>query len=209
MAIILGCVSQKGGVAKSTIARLMAREFAIAGWNTLIADLDNKQLTSTDWAARRNEAGIEPAIASMPLHGVDQVPYDAYDAVIFDGRPHSSKETLAIAKIADFIIIPSGVSEDDLKPAVLLGHEMMKHNISAAKFSYALCRYQSEGELRDARQYIDMAGYKSVSGALPERIAYRNAQNDGRAVSETAFSTLNVRAVELAQNIIDRLTEKE
>src|SRR5713226_8622033 len=38
MAIFLGMVSQKGGVGKSTLARLVAREYA-AGWNVKIADL--------------------------------------------------------------------------------------------------------------------------------------------------------------------------
>src|SRR5215467_13387540 len=40
MAIIIGVVSQKGGVGKSTIARLVAREFAAQGWQVKIGDLD-------------------------------------------------------------------------------------------------------------------------------------------------------------------------
>jgi chromosome partitioning protein len=32
MAMIVGIVSQKGGVGKSTVARLIAREFAAQGW---------------------------------------------------------------------------------------------------------------------------------------------------------------------------------
>jgi len=40
MALVIAVVSQKGGVGKSTCARLIAREYAQAGWNVKIADLD-------------------------------------------------------------------------------------------------------------------------------------------------------------------------
>jgi chromosome partitioning protein len=53
MAVLVGLVSQKGGVGKSTLARLVAREYATAGWNVKIADLDTAQGTSFNWQARR------------------------------------------------------------------------------------------------------------------------------------------------------------
>ena len=40
MTLFLGIVSQKGGVGKSTLARLVAKEYATAGWRVKIADLD-------------------------------------------------------------------------------------------------------------------------------------------------------------------------
>ncbi len=42
---------------------------------------------------------------------------------------------------------------------------------------------------------------------MPEKIAYRRASDEGKAVTETRFSSLNVRADELAQSIIDLATE--
>ena len=53
MALVIGVVSQKGGVGKSTCARLIAREYAHAGWDVKIADLDVSQGTSFDWHVRR------------------------------------------------------------------------------------------------------------------------------------------------------------
>lgn len=48
MAAIIGIVSQKGGVGKSTLARLVAREYANAGWRAKIVDLDyRRELAST------------------------------------------------------------------------------------------------------------------------------------------------------------------
>jgi chromosome partitioning protein len=63
MAVILGIVSQKGGVGKSTVARLLAREHAQAGWNAKIADLDIAQGTSFNWQARRLHHDVKPAVA--------------------------------------------------------------------------------------------------------------------------------------------------
>ncbi|WP_193371722.1 hypothetical protein [Polymorphum gilvum] len=40
MTLFIGTISQKGGVGKSTLARLIAREYALAGWNVKIADLE-------------------------------------------------------------------------------------------------------------------------------------------------------------------------
>ena len=53
MTYIIGMVSQKGGVGKSTLARMMAREFVTGGLSTKIADLDTQQQTCTHWAGRR------------------------------------------------------------------------------------------------------------------------------------------------------------
>src|SRR5450755_3707911 len=50
MTIFISLCSQKGGVSKSTLARLVAREYANAGWSVKIADLDVSQGTSFSWA---------------------------------------------------------------------------------------------------------------------------------------------------------------
>src|SRR2546422_11428554 len=63
MALIIGVVSQKGGVGKSNIARLIARELAAQDWEVKIADLDISQATSYHWRARRLQRAIEPDIS--------------------------------------------------------------------------------------------------------------------------------------------------
>ena len=65
---IIGVVSQKGGVGKSTLCQLIAREAAALGRQAKILDFDVKQLTSTDWVRERLERDIEPAIEIDPRH---------------------------------------------------------------------------------------------------------------------------------------------
>ena len=84
MTLIIGMVSQKGGVGKSTLARLVAREYAQAGWQVKIADLDISQGTSTDWKKRREQNGYQPEVAVEPFRTVAQVGKVAelYDLVV-------------------------------------------------------------------------------------------------------------------------------
>ena len=71
MVIIIGVVSQKGGVGKSTIARLVAREFAVQGWQVKIGDLDISQATSFHWRSRRLHHTIKPDISIEQFGRVD------------------------------------------------------------------------------------------------------------------------------------------
>jgi chromosome partitioning protein len=47
--VLIAFTGQKGGIGKSTLGRLVAREYANAGWRVKIADLDVSQGTSFNW----------------------------------------------------------------------------------------------------------------------------------------------------------------
>jgi chromosome partitioning protein len=119
MAVIVGMVSQKGGVGKSTLSRLVAREYALAGWTVKIADLDVSQGTSFNWQSRRLQAGIEPVIPVERFGTVEQALKTGihYDLLILDGPPHSTAGTLKIAAASLLTILPTGLSLDDLRVA--------------------------------------------------------------------------------------------
>jgi chromosome partitioning protein len=51
--VLIGSLAQKGGVGKSTLARLIARTYANGDWRVKIADFNTKQRTSVDWVAER------------------------------------------------------------------------------------------------------------------------------------------------------------
>src|SRR5271170_3170775 len=116
-AIIIGICSQKGGVGKSTLARLIAREYAAAKWNVKIADLDIGQGTSFNWQARRLQQNVKPVIAVERFGTVDQALKVAahHDLLILDGPPHSTSGTLRIAKpqISSSCLGAWGVATDD------------------------------------------------------------------------------------------------
>ncbi len=209
MTQILGVVSQKGGVGKSTVARLVAREYATAGWQVKIADMDVSQATSYYWQSRRLHHQVEPVIAVEQFQSVDQALRIAssYDLLVFDGAPHATATTLKIAQHSNLIILPTGLALDDLEPTVRLAHELKKHGIPVNQLAIALCRIgDSNPEIKEATSYIEQAGYCVLPGALPERIAYRRASDTGRAATETNHPSLNRKADQLVQAIVDKMT---
>lgn len=210
MTLMIGMVSQKGGVGKSTMSRLIAREYAAAGWEVKIADLDVSQGTSTDWKQRREQHGLQPEVAVEPFRTVAQAIKVAslYDLLVFDGPPHSMAGTLEIARASNLVVLPTGLSLDDLKPTVLLAHELIEAGINPDRIAVVLCRVgDRENEIDEAQAYIRKAGYGCLKGSLPEKTGYRRASDEGRAVSEVTFPTLKKRAEEVAQSVIDRIDE--
>jgi chromosome partitioning protein len=209
---IIAIASQKGGVGKSTLARLIAREYALAKWSVKIADLDIGQGTSFNWQARRLSRQIEPTIAVERFGSVSQALKEAshVDLLILDGPPHSTEGTLKMAEKANVVVLPTGLALDDLQPSVLLAHELTAKRVSQSKICFALCRVgESDSEIIEARRYIREAGYRALSGSIPEKIAYRRASDSGRALTETAFASLNQRSDELVQSIINFAAKAE
>lgn len=207
MTTIIAFVSQKGGVGKSTLARALAREAVAGGLKTKIADLDTQQGTSVDWHRTRLHAGIEPAVSAEAYATADQALKEAarYDLLIIDGPARTSKGTLAIARVADLVVQPSGPSVDDLRPAVREFHALVKEGIPKDKLTFAFNRVGTANEESEARTYVAEAGYTALDGCLLERPAYRKAQNGGLAVTETSYAGLNAKADALIQALIDKV----
>jgi chromosome partitioning protein len=204
--IIVAIASQKGGVGKSTLARLVAREYANAGWTVKIADLDISQGTSFNWQGRRLQSAVQPVVPVERFGSVEHAVQvcQQFDLLIIDAPPNSTASTLRIARAADIVVLPTGLSLDDMQPSVLLAHELVKKGVGKSAIAFALCRVgDSHLEVTEAQTYIADAGYKVLSGSIPEKIAYRRASDEGRALTETRFPTLNQRAEKLAQSIID------
>jgi ATPases involved in chromosome partitioning len=210
MAWIVGFISQKGGVGKSTESRALAREATSCGIKTKLADLDLEQGTSSDWHRRRLAAGLPPA-ASVELFATAKQAIDSAgdaDLLILDGPARASKGTLEIAKVADLVVQPTGASLDDLIPAIKVFNALVKDGIPRSRLVFSLSRVGTEAEEADARAYISEAGYETLAGCLFEKPAYRKAMNSGLAVTETRYKGLNERADELIQALIDKIGEQ-
>ena len=207
MAIKIAVLSQKGGVGKSTLARCIAVEYARHDWNVKIADMDLKQQTVTAWNALRMENEFEPSVEVQGFGQVKDVlkQEESYDLIVFDGAGQADIQTLDIAKASDFIILPSGVSTDDLVPQVKLAHEFIKKGIERKRIGFSLSRVGgSERELIDAKEYIELAGYKFL-GRIDEKTSITQAHDMGKAANETKYQTVNEVVDQVLQGIIDSI----
>lgn len=207
MTQIVGFISQKGGVGKSTLARGLSREGAANGLKVKLADLDTQQGTSVDWYRRRLDNGASPVFSVESFKTASQALRQAsqYDLLLLDGPARASAATLEIAKEATLVVQPSGASVDDLRPAVLVFHELVKAGIPREKLCFALCRMGTDAEEAESRAYLEQAGFHVLDGSLPERPSYRQASNAGLSVTETRYPQLNQRADKLIQSMVDQL----
>lgn len=208
MALKIGVISQKGGVGKSTIARLIACEYARNDWEVKLADMDTGQGTSASWHARRLSAAIDPSISVEQFASVARAlrVEQQFDLIVFDGSPRATAVTLDIAKVSDLLVLPTGLSIDDLEPTILLAHDLKKKGVDPNRIALALCKVgDSTAEIEEAKEYIAKSGYVLLDASIPNRTAYRRASDTGHTLNETAYKSLNTKADELVQAVIDRI----
>lgn len=206
MSTIIACLSQKGGVGKSTIARLLARTFASVDWSVKICDFNTRQLTSVDWVAMRMQAGVEPVIDAQPMSSVKKLKSEPYDLLVIDGAPDSDQSSLEAARVADLVVIPTGLTVDDLKPQSGFGNELIKKGVPREKILFVLNKTtESELATREAMAFLRSQGFEVAETDLATKTGYQMAQNIGLSIAETKYPTLNERADHLAAEIVDKL----
>lgn len=206
----IGLISQKGGVGKSTISRLLLREYTLAGWNAKIADMDVKQGTSVEWNMRRKQNEQEPELSVEAYSRVDKALKDSdnLDLLIFDGQARSDSQTKEIASNSDMLILPTSTALDDLEPTVRLANDLKKAGIAPERIYFALSKVgNQEHENEEAEEYLKYAcaraGYKIVNGRIPEMLSIRKALDSGKAPSEISYPSVRERIYEFTQSIID------
>jgi len=201
MGSIISLVSQKGGVGKSGIARLLAVEFARAGWSVKIADLDTMQGTSTKWKIRRDAAKLEPEIPVEKFGTVERAMREAekYDLLIIDGPAHAEKGGLAMARKSKLILMPTCYGLDDLEAQVEAAYELEVNGIERSNIWFVFARTTgSPNEEQAAREYLRRADINMLEPLFAEQPCIRQAHNAGKAASEVSFPIVRERAVALA-----------
>src|SRR3954453_22857610 len=119
--------SQKGGVSKSSLARALAIEAARSGLAVKVADLDFGQGSTVDWHKDRAGGGVEPEVA-VQLHRTlkDAIKHaNGADLLVIDGPARADWDTLEIAEASDLVVLPTGASLDDLRPAIRTANSLI------------------------------------------------------------------------------------
>ena len=186
MPVVIALVSQKGGVGKSTLARAIAAVAARAGLKVRLVDLDPQQRTLLVWeqARRSNEIWPEITIEALATNEGSSATAPFDDLLILDLPGQMSEATLQVALRAHLVVQPSGPSLDDLHPGILVFHALVKCGVPRERLTFALCRVLSQVEEDKARAHLTAAGYAVLPGAIPERVAYREALDGGRSLTE-------------------------
>jgi chromosome partitioning protein len=113
--MIIGVLSQKGGVGKTTIATNLAAVCVKAGSRTLLVDAD-PQGSSMAWSSAREAEPLFPVVsmAKPTLHrDLPEIAAD-YDVVIIDGAPRVNDLGRAAILASDVVMIPVQPSAFDV-----------------------------------------------------------------------------------------------
>jgi chromosome partitioning protein len=207
MPTVIAFVSQRGGVGKSTLARALAARVALAGLDVVLADLDERQQTLVPWQQARTAQGVSPCLSVEAFDYAAEAAGRAKtcDLLILDTPGGVNDDTLAVARTAHLIVQPTGPTLDNLRPTVLLFHELAAVGIPKSRLIAALCRVLDEDEEAAARAYVEEAGYQVVEGSIPESISYRVAHSRGRSAIETDEKAFNERANDLIEALLKKV----
>jgi len=204
---IIALISQKGGVGKSTLARLLSVEATKKKIKTLLADCDHQQKTSFEWTQWRKENEIIPAITSQVFQQVKDIwPYaKQYQLIIIDAPARTSQGTLEIAKKVDLIIQPVGASRDDLLPALREFNALKAQGIKRDKLLFVLNHLSTPAEISATQEYLTESGYSFAPFYLSEKASYRQAQSEGKSISEVNYTSLRKQVQKLANYLLKRI----
>ena len=84
-------------------------------------------------------------------------------------------------------------------------HALVKAGIPHERLAFALNRIGTPAEEASARLYLEQAGYNVLDAYVIGRHTDQ-AQNSGKAITETHYTQLNEQADTLIQSLIDRIT---
>lgn len=184
---------QKGGCSKTTTAYGLAYYLAGQNRRTVFIDTDRPQFSGVVFETlRKTEPPFDVArcmsMRDVPKHAED------YEAIVFDGAPHASADTLAMARLADLIIIPTKVAIIDLKPQIELADELVEQGIKSKTIVFLIAQAGTEAEVRAARATIEKRQYRVIREDLRNSPAYSGAGDQGLSVLEVRYPTLKARA---------------
>lgn len=176
MPYIIGCLSQKGGVGKSTITSCwrapMPRQPGppVSATSTCGSSVPSP---GTSYAAGRHRAKDRRA----PLH----LPYShaprSRRCCHRRRRPDSDQSSLEIARLATLIVLPTGLALDNLHPTLLFANELVQAGIQKERLLFVLNKVtDSELAVAEARAYLAGAtGYTIADQDLAARTGYQMA----------------------------------
>ena len=202
-------VSQKGGVGKSTLARLLAVGSAHRGHRTLLADFDLEQLTCVEWNALRLKNSVEPDIDARAFKSLKKLrkAEDAVDLIVVDTRGLADDLTKDVAEDSDVVFLPTGTSGDDLRPTLALARKLAKHGAEGRLVMVLSKIGRSETQLAKAIETIAESGFELLTEQWPLRDGFQADLDAGRAGRESRNPYLRETAEKMEEALFARVAK--
>lgn len=185
---IIGLLSRKGGVGKTTIAVHLATLAQQSGRRTLIIDLDPQRSAAGWWRAREAEtpmlAETDPGALRDVLEAARE---DGVDLVVIDTRPSVEADAVHVATLADILVVPTRPAILDLR-AILGTLDIVKGAARRAMIVLNACpsgRGVGEASVTgDARRALAAFGVPVAASSIANRAAFSHALVAGLTANE-------------------------
>lgn len=180
---MISCLSQKGGVGKTTIAINLAGCAAYDGKSALLLDLDPQQ-SAARWARLRH--GDNPLI--LPAHApnlaemIDRARDGGVEMVIIDTAPKSESSSLAAAKLSDHVLIPCQPSSLDIDA---IGDSVQIAKLAGVSASVVLTHVKARSTMPDfAADALVAYDVPLAPVRLGNRVAFTKSLAEGKGLIE-------------------------
>jgi chromosome partitioning protein len=187
---ILGLLSRKGGVGKTTLALHTSVVAQEAGLRVLLIDLDPQGSAAAWWQAREADTPQLDTAQPGQLEGLLEAARAAgVDLVIIDTRPSVEADAVQVAALSDYVLIPTRPAILDLR-AILGTLDIVKGGRHRASIVLNACPAARGGigeasSTNDARKALKAFGVPVAPVAIVQRASLAHALVGGQAVSET------------------------
>ena len=175
-------IGQKGGVGKSSLARLLAVAANAQGLRVLLADFDLEQLTCVEWNATRFRRGVEPDLDVRAFKSLKKLrkTEDRFDLIVADTRGFVDTLAREVAEESDVVFLPTGSSSDDLRPTLALARRLAKAGADG-KIAFILSKVgRSERQISLAAERIRREGFDLIAERWLARDSFQAEFDAGR-----------------------------
>ena len=210
--MIIGVLSQKGGVGKTTLSLNIASHYAGLGRRVLLVDAD-PQGSALAWSSARSEPPLFPVIgmAKPSLHrDLPGIAAD-YDVTVIDGAPRVNDLGRAAILASDLVLIPVQPSPFDVWAAddtvqLVQEAQQFKEGLHAA---FAINRKIVNTAIgRDVASAFEGSPFPVLASAISQRVVFAECVGRGLTVREAAPGGEAAREIAALCAEIDAITER-
>jgi chromosome partitioning protein len=199
---VLGLLSRKGGVGKTSLAIHLSVLAQESGKRVLLIDLDPQGSAAAWWQAR--EASVPQLEATTPdkLSALlDAARANGIDLAIIDTRPSAEADAVQVAALSDYLLIPTRPAIMDLR-AILSTLDIVKGGRHRASIVLNACLApRGVGEASstsEARLALKAFGVPVAPVSIGQRAGLSHALLGGLGITEadpSSKATKEIRAL--------------
>ena len=200
-------VSQKGGVGKSTLARLFAVGAAHRGLKPLLADFDLEQLTCVEWNAIRLQNAVEPDIDARAFKSLKKLRKieDRAGVVVVDTRGLADELAHEIAEDSDVVFLPTGASRRRFASDAGARAKARQARRRGAARRRAVEDRPLGAAVAARGRAIETAGFELLPEHWPQRDGFQSDLDSGRAGREARNPYLREAAEKMEAALFARV----